>query len=103
MQLATYHKSCCVDLAISIAVIHCDLWQMQQSSLLMAQVAVDLIACKFVCVQAIVDRQSMRAIESDRREVAALQSASFLYRVNEIHLLKVVIDDAFPLAQGRSC
>ena len=28
--------------------------------------------------------QSMRA--SDRREVAGLQSASFLYRVNEIHL-----------------
>ena len=28
--------------------------------------------------------QSMRA--SNRREVAALQSASFLYRVNEIHL-----------------
>ena len=28
--------------------------------------------------------QSMRA--SDRREVAALQSASFHYRVNEIHL-----------------
>ena len=28
--------------------------------------------------------QSMRA--SDCREVAALQSASFLYRVNEIHL-----------------
>ena len=45
--------------------------------------------------------QSMRA--SDRREVSALQSASFLYRVNEIHLLKNVIDDAFPLAQGRSC
>ena len=45
--------------------------------------------------------QSMHA--NDRREVAALQSASFLYRVNEIHLQKVVIDDAFPLAQGRSC
>ena len=27
---------------------------------------------------------------SDRREVAALQNASFLYRVNEIHLEKLL-------------